>query len=540
MKKALSLILALIMVMSLVACGGKNDTANDKTNTGTTQQQPPKQEEQKAPTEIKVEATEKTEDAKYAEEVTLALGVGALDPGDGWNAERDAYQRFVFDSLYMVNDSTGEVEMQLAKSVDWVDDKFNALKVVLRDDIHFSNGEKITTADVEFSLGRNTYANMTSYYDHSEILSDTEMIIHMKKPYRDFYSVLGLSCASIVSKAETEKNPDGLALIGSGPFVYDMDSYVAASSISMVRNENYWGEFDSPTKKINIVKIADKSAAAIALQKGEINFMVAANDNEIPQLEAADSVTVQNYASYGYIYVAFNDFQDTAAVSEEDLNFRRAVACAINRDDILIGIGGGSHQTAIWPYDHPGYGTNEDYEYDLSYNPEKAKEYLAAAGGKTEFTALVDTSKAYLKVSSQIIQEQLKQVGITLNIEETDSTGFTAMSKWGVAEYDAIIHNNLFAIRAGSYGLFNKGANTNRAAAYSEELMSYVEGAQTALTDEAQYEQQKNIHKYFNKTCSYVPLVWRFSNFAYTTGLENFAVSAGPCYYMRDIALRLN
>ena len=113
MKKLLSLLLAVIMVMSLVACGGKNDTANDgKTNEAPkTETQKDTSTEGKEASGGKVEAsTEKTDvPAEYAEELTLVLSVGALDPGDTWNAQREAYQRFVYETLIRVDEVTGEI-----------------------------------------------------------------------------------------------------------------------------------------------------------------------------------------------------------------------------------------------------------------------------------------------------------------------------------------------------------------------------------------------------------------------------------------------
>ena len=542
MKKALSLILAVIMVMSLVACGGKNDTANnggDKTNTTDTQK-PDTSLAEKDTSGTKVEATEKTEDATYAEEVTIAVGVADLDPGETWNSERELYQRFVFDSLLYIDDVTGERTLTLAKTFEWTDDTCTAIHVVLKDDVVFSNGDPVTSADVEFSFGRNTYTTMVQVYDHLEILSDKEFIIHLKMPYVNFPNYLSRACGSIVCKAEAEKHPDGLALIGSGPYKYDMDTFVAANSISVVKNDKYWGE-PSPTQKVNFVKIADKSAAAIALQKEEINFMIAANQNEIPNLNAQDNVTVAEFSSYGFIYMGFNDKCDTTAVTEEELNFRRAVACAINRDDIIAGLGGGDHCITLWPYDNPAYiGDVSEYEYDLTYNPERAKEYRAKAGGRTELNALVDTSKAYVKVSAQIIQEHLRQVGITLNIEETDSTGFSSICKWGIVDHDVVIHNNLFSLKEGGYALFQPNSNPNRALMASPEVSEIIDRAMTATTQEAQAQAVKDLSHYINRTVSYLPLTWRPQNYAYTTGLENFVVSSGPCYALRDVALRTN
>ena len=192
MKKALSLLLAVVMVMSLVACGG-NNTANNtgKEETGKTET-PGSDFGDKS--QGVVIGGDKTEDknsevkAEYASEITLAGwgSIATLDPGEAWNASREAYQRLVYDTLLYHDDTTGEITMQLAKSVEWDNDDCTRVHVVLRDDIVFSNGEKLTAADVEFSIGRNTYSSVTSFYDSCEIVNDYELYINLKKPTASF------------------------------------------------------------------------------------------------------------------------------------------------------------------------------------------------------------------------------------------------------------------------------------------------------------------------------------------------------------------
>ena len=544
MRKALSLLLAIIMVMSLVACGGKNNTANsgnDKTDTSNTQKDT--STEGKTSQGTKVEATESA-DAEYASEITIELTVGSLDPTDGWSATREGYQRLVFDNLIYIDDITGEETLMLAESVEWTDDTYTCLHIILKDYATFSNGDPVTTADVEYSFGRTTYGSFKKMYDRCEIISDTEMKVYLKQACAPFYNILSRVFTGIVCKAEAEKNPDGLALIGSGPFVYDMESYVAANSVTLVRNENYWNkDFESPTEKIHIVKIKDPSAAAIALQNGEINFGVNFNANELPQMEKDENLVVTTYNSLNFIYMCFNDHGDSTAVTEEEKNFRRAVACAVNKEDIIAGVDGGMVMTSMWPYDHAAYIANEsDYEHDLSYSPEMANEYLAKAGGKTEFKVLVDTSRAWCKLAAMVMQEQCRAVGITMNIEETDSTGFTAASKWEPlmnSDYDANLWSTVFTIEFANWNHYTVGNNVNRALMNDPEIVAALEQVYTA-DEAAKSDLYKTMQTEVHNNVSYLPLIFREMNYAYTKGLENFEMTASPCYVLRNIRLRTN
>ena len=541
MKRALSLVLAAIMLMSLVACGGKNNTANDgKTNEPPkTEQKPSTSTEGVTGEATKVEVSQDAE-AEYAKEITLALSLGDLDPSVGWSATRESYQRLVFDTLLWHDDVTGEIEMMLAKSVEWADDTSTRIHVVLRDDIVFSNGEKLTAEDVDYSISRATYSSVTTYYDHCEIINDYELDIVLKKPCSGFMAVLGRAACAIVCKSATEAHPDKQARIGSGPYVYDMDSYVAANKITLNRNEKFWGE-QNPTEKFHLIKMADSTAAAVALHNGDVDWIVDIGEADIPGVEADEDLVLHKYNAYNFVYLAFNDKADSTTLTEEEKNFRRAVACAINKEDIAIGLGGGMVMTSMLPYDHPAYIANEsDYEHDLSYNPEKAKEYLAKAGGKTEFTIVVDTGRPYVKVPAQIIQEYCRQVGITMNIEETDSTGLSALAKWGQLEYDGTMWSNLFVMETVNWNYFTPGSGVNRAMMVDPEIVAALD-VLTASSDEAVKNEQYDIMlRNTHENVSWLPLVFREMYVAYTKGMEGFSLTPSPTYNYREMRLRTN
>ncbi len=533
-KKMLTVLLSVTMALSLTACGSGKTAETTKAAETTVQAT-------EAPTVAVVETAAPTADAEYEKEITMTgFGFKTLDPGDSWNAGYEAYERLVFDTLMYIDDATGEWEMQLAEAVEWADEECTKIHVVLKDDVVFSNGDPVTSEDCEFSLSRNTYGSMTSSYDSCEIVSDKEFYINLKSSNSAFMALLSSATGSIVCKAEAEAHPDGLALIGSGPYTYDMDTYVAASSITLVRNDLFWGE-QNPTEKIHIVNLSDTSAAAVALQKGEIDFMINVNEADIATIEAAENVDIQKYNSYNFIYMGFNDNRDSSTLTEEDKNFRRAVACAINKEDIIAGLGGGSVMTSMWKYDADWYIANEsDYEHDLSYNPEKAKEYLAKAGGKTEFTCLVSTDRAWCKLAAQVIQEYLRQVGITMNIEETDQTGFSAATKWDICEAEAQIYSNLFVSEVVNWNYYTPNNNVNRVLMNDPEINDALVKLK-ATSDEAEkatlYDtMQREVHD----NVSWLPLVFRQMNFAYTKGLEGFSVTPSPTYQIRNICLRTN
>ena len=539
MKRILALILALVMTMALVACGGDKPTSTPS-NPGTSA--PGTVPDINNPV-IPSNPSTPAENVTYEKNLVVSTSAIILDPNLTWSSAREFYNQMVFDTLIHRSDVTGEVEMRLAKTVEWANDECSRIHVVLNENAVFSNGDKVTSADVEFSLGRCGYGSMKSHYDSCDIVSDTELYINLKGPNAAFMPILSRSCCGIVSKAAAEKDPDGQALIGSGAWKYDMSTYVANSTITLVRNEKYWGEYENPTETVRVVQMTDASARAIALQSGEIHLAFDLNSTEIPQIKKNDKLVVNEFASLSFVFVGFNDHRNTDALTEEEINLRRAVACAIKKEDVMIAAGdeGGQAMVSMLSLAEKAYIGNEaDYDDDLSYNPEKAKEYLAKAGGKNELTCLILSDKAVSKTAGQVIQEYCRQVGITINFMEVDSTGFTALVKTDNPEYDMFVWTNLFATEVGYWNYFLTTSTVNRALINSSVINAAIDQLKRSSDEAVRNEQLQIIQKEVHKNVSYIPLYWSTKNIAYAKGLEGFEVSAMPTYDINNIRLRTN
>jgi len=534
MKKVLSLILAIIMIMSLVACGGAPAT-NDA---------PAADNKVEAPVaDNKTETPATPAEPKYAEEVTIALPVGSLDPNLIWGLDVNGYQIMVFETLLTRDDETGELHMKLAKSVEWANEECSKLHVILRDDIFFSNGDPVTAADVAYTMDRVVYGSVATYYDSSEIVSDTELDINLTGPCSTFMPILSIGACGVVNKAAAEANPDGLGLIGSGPWAYDMSTYLAENSITLVRNENYWGEFESPTKKVNFVKIADASAAAVALKTGDVHFAKDLQATELPGLEQNKDLVVSRFPATNFIEISCNDRLETDSLTEEEINLRRAVACAINKEEILVATGNemGQTMTSMWRFDDPSYIANEsDYEHDLSYNPEKAKEYLSKAGGKTDVLMWFSSTEPGVPVAAQIIQEQCRQVGINVELYEIDGSSFTAAVRSGtIPEYDMVVWRNSFNYDVINFNHYLTTSSVNRAFLNSSKAYAAMDIINNSSDTATRNEQVKVMQTAVHDTVSIIPLYFREMNNAMAAGLEGAYHNSVPVYDFTNVALRV-
>lgn len=143
-SRILALLLAIVMIAALFA--GCGDTTEEKA-----EETVPAAESAEAPAEDTAEET--AEEA--AKPMDRALRVGTLQTAntfDPLNSELDIAMDLVYDTILKRDPDTFEVAPNIASAWSWDDD--TTLRLTIRDDVYFSNGEKLTPEDVLFTLWR--------------------------------------------------------------------------------------------------------------------------------------------------------------------------------------------------------------------------------------------------------------------------------------------------------------------------------------------------------------------------------------------------
>lgn len=514
MKRLFALLLALVMILSLAACGGTTNAPAETPNTPNAPAETPKEE---TPTEamqdvtnLKVDFSAITEAAAYKEELVIAenSAITSLDPHANWTYQTNQVYRMVFDTLLTY--SNGEYGPRIATEWKWVDG--TTLNVKIRDDVYFTNGTKLTAEDVAYSMDRATYSSVTKYYDHCDVISETELNIVLSSGCTEFLYFLADTSTAIVSKAAVEADAEWGYTVGSGPWVLDLEKFIPGDSLVMLRNDNYWGQKPN-TKKFTIRIMSDNSVALMALQNGEIDFVPNVLATEVEMAKADTSIDTVTYASSNIEYVAMNTVNGGSLT---DPNLRKAVAYAIDKDQMRIAAGQDTAKFAgsMWGWASTGYYDAFDSIY--SYNPEKAKEYVALVEDPS-FSIMVNGATPAQKVHAQMIQAFCADVGITVEINETDAAGISANTKWGSATHEMLLYNiSLSDSNTSVWEFYMTNAGKNRAFCSDERVQELLVEAAAA---EDNYELYKEIQEINNETLYYIPLYYRNVTVSGTKGL---------------------
>jgi len=238
--------------------------------------------------------------------------------------------------------------------------------------------------------------------------------------------VLGLLTAyqsgNIVCKKAVEKLGDDFRTqaVGTGPFGYS--EYTPNQSVVLVANKNY---FRGAPKidKIVYKYIPSDATRDLAYQSGEIDLTYGRQDQTWAERMQKEPHTIVDVFGPGEL----SDVNlDITKPPLDDLRVRQAIAYAINRKELVKFKGELTAREAVSIIPHDYLGTDESAPL-YPYDPAKAKQLLAEAGHPDGITIkAIQTQLSSMLNTMQIVQAQLKKVGIDLQLDVVDHPTFHA------------------------------------------------------------------------------------------------------------------
>ena len=465
--RLVSLVLAMLMVIALFAgCGGEAEKPADNQPT-----EAPKvtinPEDTTAQTAGEHEITETT---KYADEITYASGdlvvVNPLNPAFVASSAT-VVMPMLYDTL-LTRNPDGTYGPRLATEWDHNDD-FTEWTLKLRDDVKFHNGEKFTAKDIADTVTISTGAPGSipgvqwAAVDHVDIKSDTDCVIVLRRPVIDFEDTMANPMTSIFNKkAYDADNVNGI-LVGTG--CWKAGDFLPSSYFNLEAFDEYWGE-KALAKRFVLKCVTEQTAQAIMFENGELDIAGVQNQN-LAKYEADPELEVDSYVMTNTQYIGFN----MASPICSDLNFRKAVLYAVNRQDYNdITLQGYGHTWETGTY----WGSRTDYMKDIPVierDVEKAKEFLAQSSYVPGTPVKIIAAMPQTISNAEVLQQQLSEIGVTVDIFDTDNATLGATTTWGSTSYDMIANSGPWTKLASSCEMFFRTQATGNKAQYSNPKM---------------------------------------------------------------------
>lgn len=546
MKKVGSLLLAVLMVLSLAACG---KTPAEPTQTPSTQPS------------TETSTTEATEPAP-------AYAIDMLTVGTTAAIETAVFGEYNFDMLasgvselpLVYQDTKGEYHPLLAT---YATEDAATWTYTIQDGMTWSDGAPVTAEDILFTLqydqangsanfeaqtgedGKVTEAKYTGYS-----LSDDKMSISLTLASPNVRELSNMTSFRVMPKhvyegKDTVTEAEGR--ITCGPYVLESFNK-EAGTITFAVNEYY-------PQKPNVEKIVyqlfgNEDTMYLALQQGDIDMVwaysagVAGTYQDV--LSTDTNVSLVNVAAANAPAVlAFNNAKGLFS----DENLRQAVSYALNYEEFKTYFGSAYAEIpnrGFVPSTTVGYTDTEKLTTDTA----KADEYMKAAGyteknadgfyvnadgAAAAFTLTVNAAKETHVGYAEMIKTQLEAFGIQVNLDAVDKDAYNAKTSNKFSENNITMEAAIYGYTAAGMGMGNglgsiyvdgNHAVQGGCQVFDEAFSSILDELKAAKTIEEYYTGAAKLQDYYAAHMPLIALYWDNMMLAYSSELDNVTVDA--------------
>ncbi len=354
------------------------------------------------------------------DEVTMVIekNVKKLDPRISNDSADERIRQLLFNGLTRKNEKF-EAVPDLAATIEAAPDS-RTFTFKLREGIRFHDGKALTAQDVKYTFDTmlqmkesQKRGELSQYLDFVEAPNAQTVIFRLKKAAAGFPNMI----IPVGIIPEGTASTIGNKPTGTGPFKFV--SFAEAQEIVLAANENY-ADGKPVINLLRVRMIEDGNTRDSELRKGSADLAINADFDPITieGLKKAPGLKVIQADGTNVAHLGMN-LNDPIL---KDARVRQAIAYAIDREAIIRDLLQGQARPASsvlppaqWAYE-PKVTT---YQLDL----EKAKQLLDAAGRKAEgdqprFKLTLKVSPlAVFRKTAEVMQEQLRRVGIELEIQ---------------------------------------------------------------------------------------------------------------------------
>lgn len=228
------------------------------------------------------------------ENAALRLGVvtelKSFAPWEASWANQSPYLQAVYDTLLRA-EPDGTIVAGLATEWEW-DESRTVLTMTLRDDVTFSDGEKLTAqiaADnlERFRDGTSENSAFLAGVTTVEATDDTTLVLTLAAPDPAMPVYLSQNAGLVGSPAMFDAADAQTTPIGSGPYLLDDDKTVIGSTYVFEANPNYWDPENVHYDEITMTFYGDPTALMNAVKGGQVDATNSTSAMQIPEAEAA-------------------------------------------------------------------------------------------------------------------------------------------------------------------------------------------------------------------------------------------------------------
>ena len=476
--------------------------------------------------------------------VAVADDVGKLNPHD--YASNFIALSMVYEPLVQYGEG-GKLEPALAQSWKVSNDGLS-ISFKLQPKVSFHDGTPFDSKAAKWNLMRwvdnkdHNWLPVTSNIASILTPDALTLVLKLKKyNYATLQEIALVRPVRFLSPKSVNAKGEFAKAIGTGPWKFEAAS--EGQRLSLVPFEKYWGGKKQTLSKVIFEVIPDPQTRVTALQSAQVDliggeYLSQVPIESLPALRGDPNINlISAEGSTSYLLQA-----NFRRAPWTDVRVRRAINLAIDRESIskTIFYGLAKPSRGLFPANVPYVDTLSSETYN--YNPESAKKLLNEAGWKPgangmlerdgkpfAFTLLADQNVfPQSRTLAELLQGQLKTIGIDLKLEVVDSDAFYPRLKKG--DFDLatnITWGSPYDPHSSLTSLFTSAADDNSSRVYTDaKLNAMVAGVLGEKSDKIRQTKYTAIWKYINEISAAIPLVSSSRVYAVRKGVSGFELAS--------------
>lgn len=464
-----------------------------------------------------------------------------LDPIMSTDTASSAVITQIYENLTAFPNGVPEIENQLLDEYE-VSEDGTTWTFTIRDDVQFHDGSDVTAQDVKYSWRRTVESENTERRSFTlnqptglgievetddegspvpdslaiEVVDDQTIEIQLSGPNPDVLDIIAYSSFAVIPEGYVGdiEGYDGEVshqefttevANGTGPF--ELDEFNVDEDVTVVRNDNYYGEV-ADVEQVNWEIIEDDQAAwTYALEQNADIFGVPTFAYEPDAISAETDDRGREVGTYGpagdldeevnYLGISeLSTFYFGFNAANVPRSARQAVAYVMNKEQIVEEVFAGRGTPAysflppaIWPTGQEGYESFlDEYPYSLNESDSQGAQAALDEDGYTSDDPIEVTLTTYesevFETAAELIRDLLSGTGLDLSLETAQFSTLLSRGEDGDLEMWSL--GWIWSWPAVPYGMFQLEPRNTRTETMPSETNGFYLDWQTELDEEAE------------------------------------------------------
>jgi len=490
------------------------------------------------------------DDAEIQEGGTVVVGA-EQEPSGGLNIDLVCctlawgawIQSPVLGGAYSVQPDFSYAPGLIEADAEITEDPFT-VTYTIREEAQWNDGTPVSADDFVFTwetvMDENNQMASTAGYDKiddAEVIDEKTVKFNFSEPYAAYkdlftpvypkHAIEGENFNKVWNKCWCDG--DGNA-VGNGPFLFD--SYKKGAELTLVRNDNYWGNV-AHLDSIVFRFLPETNTEIQALRGGEVDMIYPQPQLELVDLTTQPDIVLEASPSTTWEHVDIQLGKNGHPALKE-LAVRQALAYSIDRDAIVSQLFK-DLAPDLEPLHNTIYMQNQGEYQDnwsqYSHDPAKAQELLEGAGctkgndgiyecngERLSFEFTSTSGNALRELTFEVMQEQVKESGIELKSAFGDAAVVFGNKVLVAGNFDLF----LFAWvgdpdPAGSVEIWKCEGSQNFTGYCNEEATEFLEASDTYLDNAQRAEALNAADALMSEDVPTIPMYQKPTILAYNT-----------------------